>query len=525
MPRPAALSLFASLSAWMAPAIAQAAPATEPVAPPTSEPEAAPPGEPAPAESPDETKAPPGWTPADASAGEGAATPTTTEGGATLDAGANVDAGAPPTATTSGETTTTTRTGREPLSKRKHLKWIKRWAPEPRTFEGGIYLGVLFPSRNLELFEADIELPDQGFRRYDRAAFDIGGRVGFYPIRHFGFELEGGAMPTQAEDTRTTLWTVRGQFVGQVGLWSVVPFALVGVGGLGVASDRIAVGNDVDPALHFGLGVKAYLSRYTMLRLDLRDNITSKRGVGRGATNSFEILLGFSVVLGRKKDVDAKARPPEPTKDPDRDGDGVLDFYDKCPDEPGPKPSGCPAPGDRDADGFMDPDDKCPDEPGIAPDGCPDKDADQDGILVPDDKCPTEPETKNGFEDGDGCPDGIPTEVEQFEGTLEGVFFDFGADTLREESKATLDKAAEILSKHPSVKVEISGHTDAIGGREANMNLSQRRADAVKRYLVDKGIKPEQIETRGAGPDEPIDSNKSNAGRAKNRRIEFRVLR
>jgi OOP family OmpA-OmpF porin len=478
MPTRVRISLLASLTAATAPAIAAAAPAED--------------------------------APAAADAG----------GEASVEVGAPAAEPAASTGVAAG--TTAPPPEKKQLSKRKDRKWINRWAPERNTFEGGIWAGIMITPRDLELFEADEDLPDQGYRPYDRVAPDLGLRVAYHPIRHFGLEVEGGAMPTNAGGQNATLWTVRGHVVGQLGLWSVVPFALVGAGAFGVASPRAAVGNDVDASIHLGLGLKTYLSRRTMLRLDFRDIISTRRGVATGATNTLEVLLGFSIVLGRKKDYDQVPKAPVL---PDRDGDGVLDTDDQCPDVPGEKPSGCPAPGDRDGDGFLDPDDKCPEEPGIAPDGCPDPDPDKDGILGKDDQCPTDPENKNGFEDGDGCPDTIPQDIEQFEGTLEGVNFDFGKDTLRAESKTKLDKAADIMAKHPSVRVEIIGHTDSVGGRDANMNLSQRRADAVKRYLVEKGVAGDRIDTRGAGPDEPIDSNRSDAGRAKNRRIEFKVLR
>ena len=460
-------------------------------------------------------------TPADAEPRSGE---TALAADASVDGEATLDADAPAVETATTTDVAAPPAPRQRLSKRRDRKWLHRWAPENNTFEGGIFAGIMIPARDLELFEADRDLPRQGFRTLGRVAPEIGGRLGYYPIRWVGIEAEGGAMPTRAGGESATLWAVRGHVVGQLGMWSITPFALVGAGAFGVASSRASVGNDVDAGLHLGLGLKAYLTRRAMIRLDLRDIITTRRGVAKGATNTLEVLLGVSIVLGRKRDVDAKESPP-PTKDPDRDGDGVLDFYDRCPEVPGPKPSGCPPEGDRDGDGFLDPDDLCPDEPGIAPDGCPDRDPDKDGILDPEDKCPKEPETKNGFEDGDGCPDAIPTEIEQFEGTLEGVNFDFGKDTLRAESKTKLDKAVEILTKHPTVRIEISGHTDSIGGRDANMGLSQRRSNAVKRYLVDKGVAAERIDTRGAGPDEPIDSNASNAGRARNRRIEFKVQR
>lgn len=305
----------------------------------------------------------------------------------------------------------------------------------------------------------------------------------------------------------------------------MTPFVVVGAGALGVSSPRAAVGSDVDASLHVGLGAKFYINRSLMLRLDLRDVITARRGVDEGATNTIEALLGLSVTLGRKRDRDPIPTPIEPPPPPaDRDGDGVLDTDDQCIDVPGDKPSGCPPPGDRDGDGFTDDVDACVDVPGIAPDGCPDPDPDKDGILGTNDACPDVAETKNGFEDTDGCPDEVPTDFAGLE-VLEGVFFPTNEDTLGKTSIDILDRAVAALQKHPSVRVEISGHTDSTGNREHNMDLSQRRAEAVKRYLVEHGIEASRMETRGAGPDEPLDSNSSNAGRAKNRRIEFRVLK
>ncbi|MBC8067065.1 MAG: OmpA family protein [Deltaproteobacteria bacterium] len=440
------------------------------------------------------------------------------------EASGSVEVGAKPPVAEAGADSTTTPPPGPPkrLSKRKHLKWIDRWAPERNTAELGVYGGLIIPARDLELFEADRTLPEQGFRPLGNVAGEFGGRVGYYPMRFLGLEVEGGAMPTNADGERATMWTVRGHVVGQLGLWSVTPFAVIGAGALGVASPRAAVGNDVDASLHLGLGVKAYLSRRAMLRLDLRDVITARRGVSEGATNTIEVLLGVSIVLGRKKDRDdPQTTPPPPA---DRDGDGVLDRDDRCIDVPGVKPSGCPPELDTDGDGFLDTKDACPDVPGIAPDGCPNPDADNDGILVPDDQCPEQAETRNGFEDTDGCPDEVPKEFGALE-VLEGVFFDINKDTLKPESKKTLDDAVAALQKHGSVRVEISGHSDSTGNRDHNMQLSQRRADAVKQYLVDHGIESARMETRGAGPDEPLDSNATSKGRAQNRRIEFRVLR
>jgi OOP family OmpA-OmpF porin len=185
---------------------------------------------------------------------------------------------------------------------------------------------------------------------------------------------------------------------------------------------------------------------------------------------------------------------------------------------------GCPIP-DTDADSFLDPDDNCIDVPGVeAYKGCPIPDTDGDKFLDPDDTCVNEPETVNGYEDRDGCPDEVPEEVVRFTGVIAGIQFDTNKATIKKSSFKTLDAAVEVLAKFPSVSVEISGHTDDRGERPHNLELSQNRANAVRDYLVSKGIDAGRIRTRGAGPDEPIDVNTTKAGRAKNRRIEFKIL-
>ncbi|MCA9655728.1 MAG: hypothetical protein KC501_37810, partial [Myxococcales bacterium] len=241
-----------------------------------------------------------------------------------------------------------TKPKRSRAGDRSDRPWIRRWAPERNTGEVGLYGGVLLPSRRLELFEPDTALPNQGFKTFGRVAPDVGLRLGYTPIRFFAVEGEAGVMPTRTQDDlAATLWAMRLSFVGQLGLWSVTPFVLAGGGMLNVSSDRAAAGRDVDASLHFGGGVKVYLTRYTQLRLDIRDNITAGQGVDEGVIHNPEVLLGFSVVLGRKRE-----------KGPvDTDGDGILDPDDECVDVPGVvEYQGCPIP-DTDGDGILDPDD------------------------------------------------------------------------------------------------------------------------------------------------------------------------
>jgi OOP family OmpA-OmpF porin len=211
---------------------------------------------------------------------------------------------------------------------------------------------------------------------------------------------------------------------------------------------------------------------------------------------------------------------------PDSDGDGVRDPDDHCPGEVGLDVlDGCPDL-DADKDGVREPLDRCPSEAGVPPDGCPVKDQDGDGILDGVDRCPSQAENKNGFEDDDGCPDTplAPPDLSKLEGVIPGIEFDANEAALIPTNPASLQDAAELLTQYPNLRVEISGHTDNQGGQAANEALSQRRADAVKRWLVDHGVAAERIAAVGRGSSEPRASNRTTEGRASNRRLELRVV-
>ncbi|MEM7160057.1 MAG: OmpA family protein [Myxococcota bacterium] len=451
----------------------------------------------------------------------------------------------PAVAVTTPSPSSTTDEGLARPSRGDDDRWIHRWAPERNMGELGAFAGVFYTGSRHELFEPSMDLPDQGFKEFADVAPEIGGRAGFYPGRYYGFEAEGGAVPTETTDAqRATLWNVRGSVVGQLGRWSITPFALVGVGAFGVSSSRAAVGNDVDPSVHFGGGVKMYLSRTTQIRLDVRDVVGNQRGVELGfRDHNLEALLGVSMTLGRSRPAE-----PEPV---DTDGDGFFDPDDQCVNEPGIAPSGCPvrdtdgdgfldtedscvtevgvAPDgcpmvDTDGDGLFDPDDQCVDEAGPAPSGCPVLDTDGDGLFDPDDQCIEQPETANGFEDGDGCPDELPEALAEFSGVIEGIRFQTNKARILPRSLPRLKKAAAVMKDFPDIRLEISGHTDAVGGRKHNLDLSRRRAEAVRDFLVAQGIDASRLETRGVGPDRPIASNDDKRGRSLNRRIEFKVL-
>ena len=212
-----------------------------------------------------------------------------------------------------------------------------------------------------------------------------------------------------------------------------------------------------------------------------------------------------------------------PVKDSDKDG--LEDGEDKCPTEAGPaERQGCPV-RDSDKDGLEDERDACVTEPGLVElKGCPAKDTDGDTVADHLDNCPAE----KGLATNAGCPAQQKQMVAIQKGKLEikeQVFFATGKSIIQPRSFKMLDQVAKILQQHPEVdRMVIEGHTDDRGNAEANRKLSQARAEAVKGYLVSKGVEPSRLEAKGFGPDQPIASNKTEKGRAANRRVEFIII-
>jgi outer membrane protein OmpA-like peptidoglycan-associated protein len=217
--------------------------------------------------------------------------------------------------------------------------------------------------------------------------------------------------------------------------------------------------------------------------------------------------------------------PPASPPPPDLDGDGVPDASDRCPgveeDRDGVRDEdGCPD--DNDADGIADAQDRCPDQAGPAENGgCPDADRDGDVVIDRLDACPDVP----GPAENQGCPKSgavkLSGEKIEFEGT---VYFDTDKDVIQDRSFELLDSIATVIQAHPEVgRIRVEGHTDAMGGRDHNVDLSKRRAGAVVRYLAGKGVDAYRLTSDGLGPDRPVADNKTADGRAKNRRVEFHV--
>lgn len=229
----------------------------------------------------------------------------------------------------------------------------------------------------------------------------------------------------------------------------------------------------------------------------------------------------------------------------DRDGDGIPDYMDKCPDVKGlPEYKGCP---DTDGDGIPDSEDRCPTEPGLKEfHGCPDSDG--DGIPDPDDRCPFAagpkeyrgcPDTDNdglpdiddecptvpGLLEYNGCPLVKEGDQKVFDDAIRGIQFESDRDMIKAVSYPILDNVVNVMRNNPHYRLEITGHTDSTGDESHNLDLSQRRAKAVKEYLVGRGIDPSRIRSNGYGSSRPVATNNTSEGRALNRRVEFKVSR
>ena len=327
-----------------------------------------------------------------------------------------------------------------------------------------------------------------------------------------------------------------------LGLGAEVPLGAYGLSLLGEVETRFGLGtDDVNPDILDEKKIPVEARGAARWRSDWGFMVTA--GVGTGVTAGYgapdiRAFLGLSYALDmsatREQEVEPEEPAPEPNKevtpgrvagvppvgaatsmtadafdravaaDPDPDGDGIVGAADKCPGQP------------EDLDKFQD------------EDGCPDLDNDQDGVPDATDKCPLKSEVVNGIEDDDGCPDEgqakvrvTATKVE----ILDRVFFETASDQLKEESEAILKQVAAVLKANWQVRrIRVEGHTDNRGDKEMNVDLSERRARRVKVFLEQHGVARHRLEARGYGPTKPMDSNRANKGRAKNRRVEFTIL-
>ncbi len=347
-----------------------------------------------------------------------------------------------------------------------------------------------------------------------------------------------------------------------------VPYLAAGYSG--VKFDGNGINNDTHGAFDYGVGAKFFVTDDIALRGDLRHIIYR---YDSGTYNDMEYTLGAYFQFGGAKQAikpvaatPAPAPAAEPVAEPvktvaapvtvlaapaDSDLDTVIDTMDKCPGTPAGvsvDAQGCPV--DSDKDGLADYRDKCPGTPaGVAvdEDGCP-VDTDKDGVADYLDKCPATP--TGAAVDADGCSldsdkDGVPDYLDRCPTTPFGTAVDahgcaieaaarfcdkpaviaIAFDTNKTDVKAKyyeeLDKLGNFLKEYPNSKGTIEGHTDSDGSKQLNQKLSQARAENVRSYIIKKfGIEGSRVSAKGYGSAKPVASNKTAAGKAKNRRTE-----
>jgi outer membrane protein OmpA-like peptidoglycan-associated protein len=377
---------------------------------------------------------------------------------------------------------------------------------------------------------------------------------------------QGGTGPDQA----ATIYNVRLQALFQYPLSDIglYPFAAIGFGAMHTSSDYL--GSDTDVPLHVGAGVRWYASPSIAVRADVRyirgpslqDPYTLNAGYG-------ELMVGVSWAPSTTASGPSiEEPPPPPPVTTDTDGDGVLDGSDRCPNEPEDKDlfddtDGCPDP-DNDADGIPDALDMCPIEPedkdsfqdddgcpdtdndfdGIPDardkcpneaedkdsfqdmDGCPDPDNDGDGITDDKDKCPSEPETINGNQDEDGCPDrGDPLVIMSPDrlDTLDAIAFK--GTNIGKQSINVLGQVAATLRAHPEIaRVRLTVHVQPTQDPDKDMELSQKRAQVLKDWLVQWGLDAKRLEPRGFGGTKPLVPPEQKGSAAINERVELIIL-
>jgi OOP family OmpA-OmpF porin len=269
--------------------------------------------------------------------------------------------------------------------------------------------------------------------------------------------------------------------------WAFSPYVVAGLGYLGVETASGA--NDDRPTGTLGLG---FNWQFGESRWSARGEYRWRNAWDSDGSLTDRIgILGVSFAFGSPGALLPDPEPyvaPAPVPESDSDADGIVDRLDDCPRTPGGIPVdsvGCPV--DSDRDGVIDPDDNCPNTPA--------------GTLV----------------SHDGC------EIEDII-DLPGVTFLNNSDRLIDEAYEILDRVAGTLKRYPQLVVEIAGHTDTNGNADMNMNLSLRRAFAVRSHLIRAGVQPAQLVARGYGESSPIASNTTEAGQAQNRRVELRIL-
>lgn len=254
----------------------------------------------------------------------------------------------------------------------------------------------------------------------------------------------------------------------------VSPYVTLGAGLLRTAASGVDSDHHIMGQAGLGLMIQVAEKNDGAFKFGLRPEVKARMAFPQDNDPQDKFLdysarLGFLFAFG-------SARPaPEPVAEP------------APPPPPPAPPPPPPPPRDSDGDGVTDDRDRCPDTP--------------PGVAV----------------DPDGC-------TRRGSATLQGVTFEFNSSVLTNESRPVLDAVAADLKRYPRLKIELQGHTDSVGNDAYNLQLSQRRAQAVRDYLIAQGVGAEQLTARGFGESVPVADNSTEEGRAQNRRVVMTVI-
>ncbi|MDX1564975.1 MAG: OmpA family protein, partial [Phycisphaeraceae bacterium] len=321
-------------------------------------------------------------------------------------------------------------------------------------------------------------------------------------------------------------------------------------------SDREAESDQFDAGIGYllGLGKWPLIGEGAFLRLEARYRFDK---YSQGQANIYEEMFGVTdkrsyhdgifgiglfIPLGADPNAEPEPEEPEPVTQivvtaQDSDGDQIPDDMDQCPDTPQGAEidvRGCER--DADKDGVVNSKDKCQGTPaGVAvnADGCP-ADTDGDGVNDLKDQCPSTPEGSTVLADGCALQGDcrVPEAGQRIDERgcavgaviLKGVNFDTDSASLTPRARETMRSVAQALKDIDQVQIEVGGHTDSVGNASYNQQLSQRRAETVRDFLIAKGVDPDILTARGYGESQPLVSNDSPAGRETNRRVELKII-
>lgn len=351
----------------------------------------------------------------------------------------------------------------------------------------------------------------------------FGLRAAYLPAARFALEAEFGFSPTgargplrvfsdapnEASQPKVAILPLRAHALVYLLRGRLRPLLLLGGGALIAAplGGGLYTG-DFKGELHAGAGLALDVGPGWGLRAEGRLELA--QGLTRALTPQGEALVSLFGRFGRP------LPPPGPPTLAPIPPEALL------PENPAPPPAPLAPPAVATPPVSAPP--PAPVEAPPAPPPVPATDSDGDGIADPNDRCPTQPETRNGFDDEDGCPDELPVGLKQVSGVIQGlVFRPFSAEILP-SSHQVLNDAAKVLLDYTSLRLEIGGHTDPAGDPQANRLLSQQRADAVRQYLISRGVQAWRLMAVGYGSERPRFNNATPQGRAQNRRVEFTPL-